>query len=330
MANEKLMQRNDGSMKVGIGVDMGGTRIKIGLVDAGKIIAAESIPAAAEVSLAQRLEEIAVEVNRLLAANNCSAKGIGIAFPGIVDSTRKKILSKYVKYPDARQIDLEAWAQKKWGIPLAAENDARAALVGEWQYGAGRDCNDLVLITLGTGVGSAALVEGKILRGKHHLAGNLGGHLSINFQGEQCNCGHIGCVESEASTWALRKNVMRSADFKSSALSVEKEIDFNTVFRCAAAGDKLAGEIREHCLKVWSFAIMNLILSYDPERVVIGGGIMKSKDLIIPHVKEMIKNDNWINDNHIDLVAAEQVEYAGILGMYYLITQEIKDRKFVL
>ncbi len=313
-------------MQIGVGVDMGGTRIKIGLVGNGELIAAASIPASAHVSLAQRLDEIAVEVNALLETHRCTPIGIGIAYPGIVDAQQKKILSKYVKYPDARNIDLEAWARDKWNIPLAIENDARAALVGEWQYGAGKNCSDLVLITLGTGVGSAALMDGKLVRGRYHLAGNLGGHMSINLHGSECNCGHTGCVESEASTWALKKIATGSPGFKASALSREPEIDFNTVFRLAREGDELAMRIRENCLKAWSFAIVNLILAYDPQRVVIGGGIMKSKDLIIPYVEKMIAKDNWINDNLIELVSAEQVEYAGILGMYYLTTQLKKDR----
>jgi glucokinase len=307
-------------MEVGIGIDMGGTRIKIGLVKDGTLVAGTKIPASAHVTLEERLEEIGAQVDLMLKENKCTASGIGIAFPGIVDSDRSIILSRYVKYPDAKKVNLPAWAMKRWGIPLALENDARAALIGEWQYGAGRDCNDLVLITLGTGVGSAALINGKLLKGKHYLAGNLGGHISINLHGDECNCGSIGCVESEASTWALQKNIIKSPDFKTSALAQESEINFNAVFDCARQGDALAIRIQENCLKAWSLGILNMILSYDPERVVIGGGIMKSKDLLIPHVQQLIKNDSWINDNHIELVVAEQVEYAGILGMYYLLT----------
>jgi glucokinase len=203
-------------MEVGIGIDMGGTRIKIGLVKDGSLVAGMKIPASAHITLEERLEEIATQVDLMLKENNCTPSGIGIAFPGIVDSDKSIILSKYVKYPDAKKVNLPAWAKKRWGIPLALENDARAALIGEWQYGAGRNCDNLVLVTLGTGVGSAALINGKLLKGKHYLAGNLGGHISINLHGDECNCGSTGCVESEASTWALKKNVLKSPDFQRS------------------------------------------------------------------------------------------------------------------
>lgn len=307
-------------MKAGIGIDMGGTRIKIGLVKDGKILASTLIQASAHVHLTERLMEIGNEVDRLLTENKCEPLGIGLAFPGIVDSTKNRILSKYVKYPDAQRVNLTAWAYERWHTPFVLENDARAALVGEWQYGAGKGCDNLVLITLGTGVGTAALINGRLLHGKHFLAGSLGGHMSINLHGDVCNCGNLGCVESEASTWALQKIVMHDPDFNTSVLSKEPEINFNVLFNHAKEQDKLAMKIRENSLKAWSLAIINLIHAYDPERVVIGGGIMKSKGLVIPYVREMIKKDTWINDHVIELVTAEQVEFAGILGMYHLIT----------
>lgn len=299
---------------------MGGTRIKIGLVKDGEILASSLIQASAHVNLEERLMEIGNEADRLLIENKCEPLGIGLAFPGIVDSKENRILSKYVKYPDAQKVNLSEWARRRWHVPLVLENDARAALVGEWQYGAGRECDNLVLITLGTGVGTAAMINGKLLYGKHFLAGSLGGHMSINLHGDVCNCGNLGCVESEASTWALEKLVGRDPDFDASALSKEPEINFSVVFNHAKKADKLAMRIQENSLKAWSLAIINLIHAYDPERVVIGGGIMKSKGLIIPYVQEMITKDTWIKDHVIELVTAQQVEYAGILGMYHLIT----------
>ncbi len=307
-------------MEAAIGIDMGGTRIKIGLVYNGEIVATSVIQSSAHVSLEERLEDIAEDVDQLLKKNKCRPTGVGIAFPGIVDTDENKILSRYVKFPDAQRVNLSEWAQRQWGIPLALENDARAALVGEWKFGAGRNCDNLVLITLGTGVGTAALINGKLLHGKHFLAGSLGGHMSINLHGDVCNCGNLGCVESEASTWALQKIASRYPDFNSSALAKEPALNFDIVFSTARNGDRIAIAIQDHALRAWSLAIINLIHAYDPERIVIGGGIMKSKQLIVPYVQNMIKKDTWINDHVIDLVPAEHVEYAGILGMCHLIT----------
>lgn len=306
-------------MKVRVGIDMGGTRIKIGLVENGHIIAHEKINADSDVSLAKRLADIKKLVDQLLRAHHCTITGVGLAFPGIVDSDQNKIISKYVKYPDSDKIDVERWAMESWGVPIAVENDARAALLGEWQYGTGRGCDNLVLITLGTGVGTAVMINGKILRGKHYLAGNLGGHTTINLNGTVCNCGNIGCLESESSTWALHNKTRKYPDFWKSALAREQEVDFETVFRKAKEGDNVATLIKADCLKAWALGIINLVHAYDPERIIMGGGIMKSKDIIIPYVKEMVKKHSWVNDEEIELEAATQVEYAGILGVCYLL-----------
>ena len=310
-------------MRASIGIDMGGTSIKIGLVENNTLIEAQTVPASSHETLEHRLRDLTQSVNDLLDKNNVELSGVGLAFPGVVDAARKKILSRYVKYPDAQEVNLAAWARKEWGVPFAMDNDARAALVGEWQFGAGKGYENLVLVTLGTGMGSAALMEGRIVRGKHHLAGNLGGHMSVNLHGRACNCGHIGCVESEASTWSLRRYVHEEPDFSSSALAaISGPMGFDNVFYLAEKGDALASKIRQTCLKAWALGIINLILAYDPERVVMGGAIMNSKDAIIPFIDELIQKDTWINGHTIEIVAAEQVEHAGILGMAWLASKE--------
>ncbi|MDN5217084.1 ROK family protein [Fulvivirgaceae bacterium BMA12] len=306
--------------EVSIGIDMGGTKIKIGLVNAGRLLASKIIDASSNVGFEERLKDLQQEVDGLLTNHRCTPNGIGIAFPGIVDSDRDKIISDYVKYPDAQKVDIRQWASYHWGISAKLENDSRAALLGEWQYGAGKGCDNLVLITLGTGVGTAVLLEGKLLRGKHYLAGNLGGHMSVNIYGKRCNCGNIGCLESESSTWALRDRIVQSPHFQESTLASEKDLDFHTVFKKAEEGDLLAGQIKENSLKAWSLGIINLIHAYDPEKIVIGGGIMKSKEIILPYVKKMIKKHSWLKTGQIAVTPAKQLEYAGILGMGYLLT----------
>ncbi len=308
-------------MRVDIGIDMGGTRIKVGLVSEGMMIASMTVPASAHETLEARLESLATEIDNLLRQHDAQPLGVGIAFPGIADPENLKILSKYVKYPDAQGFDLSRWSHRHWGVPAALENDARAALLGEWQFGAGRGCDDLVLITLGTGVGSAVLLNGKILRGRHFIAGNLGGHLSINLYGCECNCGNTGCVESEASTWALQSLLDRSPLRNVSILKDNKEVSFNAVFAAAKDGDALALEIKESCLKAWSLAIINLILSYDPQRVIIGGGIMNSGDQVIAYVRKMMTKNTWLTNNEVELVAAEQIEFAAIFGMHYMLAE---------
>jgi len=296
-------------MEVGIGVDMGGTRIKIGLVRQGKLVADATIPASSHVSLAERLIEIADKVDQLLKDHDCVPAGIGVAFPGIVDHVNCKVLSKYVKYPDAQDVDFIKWAKERWNIPAALLNDAKAALLGEWQYGTGVGGRDLVLVTLGTGVGSGVMIDGKLLSGRNFVAGNLGGHMTINVHGKECNCGNIGCLETEASAWTLRE---------------QQDLDFKTLFDQAAKGDKTSIDIQANCLKAWSLGIISLIHAFDPERVVVGGGIMQSGDIVLSKIREMIAKHSWVKNNPPEIVAAAHPDFAGILGMYYMVTSPNK------
>lgn len=307
--------------EVFVGIDFGGTRIKIGLVGESEILEDLNIEAAAGQNFEYRLNEVATEVRRLLARRDYWVTGMGFAFPGIVDFYRGTILSRYVKYPGAENTDLRAWANTHFEVPAVVENDARAALIGEWKHGAGVGSTDLVLVTLGTGVGTGVLVNGAPLRGKNFLGGNLGGHMTINVDGAICNCGNIGCVESEGSTWALRQIAEASPDFSASKLAGLDLIDFKAVFELAEEGDPLAVKLRDRCLKVWSLCVINLIHAYDPGKVIIGGGIMKSSHIILPHIRQMIDRHSWISPADVELVVAARPEHAGILGVYELLKQ---------
>jgi glucokinase len=304
------------------GVDFGGTRIKIALVSVNEILADRNIEAASERTFEERLADICLEIKDMLSTSDFKISGIGFAFPGIVNFETNVILSKYVKYPGAENIDLNAWAQANFGVPLVIENDARAALIGEWKHGAGVGSSDLVLVTLGTGVGTGVLVNGAPLRGKNFIAGNLGGHTTINFEGNICNCGNVGCVESESSTWVLTEVAKKSPDFLNSGLAQVDLIDFKNLFRLSEEGDALAIELKNRCLKVWALCVINLVHAYNPEKVIFGGGIMKSSHIILPFIKTMIDKHAWINAADVELVEAFQLENAGILGVYELFKQK--------
>lgn len=301
-----------------IALDLGGTRIKFGLVENGQLLASANIAVSSE-SFAGAMPVIEAQVERLLTeAGKDEIDGIGMAFPTIVDSDRMRLLYKYVKYNDANDLDLTAWAKAKWGAPLVMENDARAALVGEWQYGAGRGTDNLVMVTIGTGVGSAALVNGRLLKGSHYLAGNLGGHQNIRFDGVRCNCGNVGCLESEASSWALPEMMKRQPGYAESPFAEGEKPDFEAVFRLAAEDEPFALSIRNRSLEVWASGILNLVYAYDPERVVIGGGVMHSADVILPFIQNKMNQAAWLPENAVEIVAAEQPDWAGVLGMGYL------------
>jgi glucokinase len=302
-----------------IALDLGGTRIKMGLVENGQLLATANVTVPSSSSFAAVLPIIEEQVARLTAAANAGpVKGIGMAFPTTVDSDRMRLLYKYVKYPDANDLDLAGWAMEKWGVPLFLENDARAALVGEWKYGAGTGTDHLVMITIGTGVGSAVLMDGRLLKGSRYMAGNLGGHQNIRYDGGPCNCGNIGCLESEASSWALPERLKREPGYGSSPYAGGAPADFETLFRLADEGDPFSLKLRDKCLEAWSAGIKNFIYGYDPERIVIGGGVMRRADVILPFIQKSIDDLAWMPGKVVEAVAAQQPDWAGVLGMSYL------------
>lgn len=270
--------------------DLGGTRLKIGVVRDGRVLAHTVEPAHSQHGLAPRLPVLKDAWLRLLHGLNLKLSdcaGASVAFPSLIDKETGRILVVYGKYADSLGIDMRAWVRTELGLPLVIENDARMALIGEWRAGAGRGCDNLVMITLGTGLGVCAIIEGRVLRGKHGQAGVLGGHLTVRYGGRLCTCGNLGCAEAEASTAFLRKLAESSPNWEQSSLR-SLPLDYANVFAQATAGDACAVALRDHSLLVWSSLAVNLIHAYDPEMLILGGGIMSSGDQILPAITEYV------------------------------------------
>ena len=308
-------------------IDFGGTSIKFGVIDeGGKIMAFSNLVASPADTIEKNLTTINQLLSSLLLKNNINRdqiSAIGIAVPSIVGKNNR-VLSRYVKYTDASDFDFNTWANNEWGVPIIVENDARAALVGEWKYGAGKGYSDIALLTLGTGVGSAVISEGKLFKGKHYLGGSLTGHISINIHGSECNCGFFGCLETEASTWALPGIAAKHPLFKNSSLSAVENLAFLHLFEEAAKGDELANLLINHCLKAWGVCAVNIVHAHDPEIIIISGGVMKRQEQILPFLQKMVDDYAWLPPGTIIIKAAQQIEYAGLLGMEFLANSNIK------
>lgn len=308
--------------KTALAVDLGGTRIKMGIVKGPNIIAYREMDAESGQGLRQRLPVLASVMNDLLRETETATSeiaGIGLAIPGIVDNVRQQILTINDKYNDAPDVDLVAWARDTWNLPLFLENDTRAALLGEWKYGNGRGFDNIVLMNLGTGIGTSAVVEGKILRGKHFQAGILGGHFVVHVGGEQCNCGNYGCAEAEASTWNLKKIISQYPQYAADPIFEEKP-DFKAIFEQAAKNNPLALAVRDTSLKVWAACALNLVLAYDPEIVIMGGGIMGSSDVILPYIDEKVNQNGWATWGKVIVKKSSLIHSAALLGAGSLVS----------
>jgi glucokinase len=303
-------------------IDAGGTYIKMGLMTNGQLEKTSFIPSQSQNGLIDRLSHIKGIANQWLNAEK--AEGIGIAFAGLVDFDKSSVISVNEKFNDTIGYDFTQWAQSEFGCPIVLENDARAALIGEWQYGAGKGSDNVAMLTLGTGIGGSAVINGNVLRGKHYQAGCLLGHFTIDYNGQCCNCGNIGCVETVGSSWALPQMVKNDAGYAQSGLAKEEVIDFEAIFRLSEQGDGLALRTREQCLRSWAAATVNAIHAYDPEVVVLGGGVMKSGDTILPFVKQYIDQYAWTPWGKVALKKAQLGNESALWGMNYLINEKTK------
>jgi glucokinase len=313
-----------------LSLDMGGTHIGCGVVQDHKLLAQAAISSEDARSFAPLLPAVAKTLHSLLAeagiaAQDCS--GLAIGFPGIVNVRDNTIYSTLKKYEDAPQLDLGSWSYDTFGLPLRIENDARMALLGERFAGAGRDAHNIVMMTLGTGLGSAVMIQDQLLRGSHSQAGCLGGHLPVNFRGRKCICGNVGCAESEASGWSMPVVAREFTDFAESSLAKLRHIGFLELFAHADAGDAVAVAVRSHCLEVWSANAVALIHAYDPELIIMGGGVMRRADLIVPYVQRHVNEHAWSSWGKPLIRSAELGNLAAIMGAVPLLAEDIHAAK---
>jgi glucokinase len=305
--------------------DLGGTRMKIGLVRDGGVLARTSAPAHSKGGLAPQLPVLKAAWLELLAEaglRRADCAGAAMAFPSLINPATGRVLAEYGKYADAPNLDLRAWALAELDLPLAIENDARLALVGEWQQGAGRGCNNLVMITLGTGLGTSAIIEGQLLRGRHGQAGVLGGHTTVRLGGRACSCGNVGCAEAEASTAFLREIAANLPELNRSPLRDAVALDYQLVFKHAAVGDPCALRLREHSVLVWSVLAVNLIHAYDPEALILGGGIMASADAILPAIRSYVSRHAHSPWGKVRVVASELGDAAALVAGEWLLREQ--------
>lgn len=306
--------------------DFGGRRIKLGLVRDGQILASTVLPAHSDRPLAQRLPHVAKTLRTMcycsgVAIRDC--RGIGISYPSIIDPVDGRILDEFGKYGAISSHDLRAWASAEFQLSLAIENDARMALIGEWQCGAGRGCDNLAVMMLGTGLGAAAVVGGRPLRGCHGQASILSGHFAVKQDGRACVCGNKGCAEAEASTSVLAAVARQMSAFAGSPLADEADLSYQSVFHWSAKGDPCAMRLQEHSLAVWGMMAVNLIHAYDPEMLILGGGIMGSADVVLPAIARWVQAYAHTPWGQVRVVASQLGDHAALMAAEWLIQEHL-------
>jgi glucokinase len=237
--------------------------------------------------------------------------GVGIAVPGVVDGGARMV-SAAAKYDWAMGQDLTAWGRAAFGVATVMENDARAALVGEMTFGAARDTADAVMMTFGTGIGVAALVDGVVLRGDRGHAGILGGHLTVDLDGPPCVCGNIGCAEAVASAWALRRDASDNPRL-ARALRGSPQSGLAALFDTREHPDVAATFAR--FVDAWVAAVVNAIHAFDPTVVIVAGGAMQSAALVLPAIEAATRARLWSSVRRPVFVVPRRPQHCVLLGL---------------
>ncbi len=300
-----------------LAADIGGSHATCAIVEPDGVRSRRRVETTSACSLGHLLPAIAESFRDLMRECGCQPldfDGVVFGFCGLVDPLHRRVLSTNVKYDDAPALDLVAWAKDSFSLGLRIENDARLALLGERHRGAARGFNDIVMMTLGTGVGGAAMMNSQLVRGRHCQAGCLGGHFLARVNGRKCTCGGIGCVEAEASTWALPEICRERPGFEQSPLSRQPVLDFAAVIRCAEDGDACSRQVLDDCAQVWAAGIVSLVHAYDPELVVVGGGVMNAAPRLLPKFVNYVDAHAWTPWGKVEIRAAALGDDAPLLG----------------
>lgn len=295
-------------MSKAIGIDLGGTNIKGALVDdQGQIILRRAIPTAAEEGPRAVIERIRQLITELAAGQNPSeVEGIGVGIPGQPEAETGLVL--YAPNLKWQNVPLGQELRRYFDYPVYMDNDANAAALGEFLYGAGQGSHNMVAVTIGTGIGAGIIIEGKLYRGSAWSAGELG-HTVVLPGGPPCSCGNQGCLETlTAGPALLRLAGDKIKQGQSTALAGYNSLEARDIFWEAQTGDKAASEIISEMAYYLGIGIANIINILNPDRVVVGGGVAQAGDILFKPLKE------WINKQALPIPAKTTQIVPALLG----------------
>lgn len=305
-----------------IGVDLGGTNIAVGLVsESGELLYQDSCPTGAGRPYYEIIADMGAMVNKVIRDSGHTLeeiKAVGIGSPGAVDCKNGEIV--FANNLSWFHVPLCAELKKHVNLPVFADNDANVAALAETVAGCAKGRSDVILITLGTGVGGGIVLGGKILGGVHHIGAEIG-HMIVEVQGEQCSCGNRGCFERYTSATALiregRKCVIAHPDSKIT-LKTGGDLDKVTakvVLDSAKEGDIFALEIFNNFIHYLAMGIVSLVNLFDPEVIAIGGGVAKAGDFLMNAlIPEVEKNIFYKDIPHAEIMLSPMGNEAGIIG----------------
>jgi glucokinase len=305
-----------------VGIDVGGTKIAAGLVSPeGELLSEVRYPTAnVREELLSTIAEAITEVKR-----GYEVGGVCLAVPGFILARENKVLSA-ANLEAIEGIPLKDELGDRTGLPVTVENDANAAAWGEFRFGVGKDVDDLVFVTLGTGVGGGIISHGVLLRGARGMGGELG-HITVQPAGPRCGCGNRGCLEALASGTAIEQRAREVADERPHSalrkLATERAPLGGDVLDLARKGDEAAIEVLREAGTWLGIGLATYINIFDPEVIAIGGGVSEAGDLVSePARRELQLRSHSPSRDLVEIRAASLGAEAGMVGAAALARDE--------
>lgn len=314
-----------------LGIDVGGTKILavVALPD-GTILSADYRPTPSldgpEAGI-EAMARAAAEAARLAGTPLSGISGAGIAMAGLVDELNGLLLVS-PNLPKWNNVSVVGMLRDRLSLPCLLVNDANAAALGELKYGAGRGERDLIFITVSTGIGGGIVIDGRLYTGATGIAGEVG-HMTVDPNGPLCGCGNSGCWEAMASGTAIARMALESLAAGRPSILTDPDL-FNVdalgahdVFEAARRGDGLAGEVISRAAFYLGIGLANLVNIFDPAMFVIGGGVSKEWETIIPPAQEIMSKRAFKRPGQeVRLARAALGDDAGALGAIALVLEQ--------
>ncbi len=303
-----------------VGVDVGGTNIKLGLVSPQGLVIARSYFSTKPFLSSKKhlIEVLSKEIKAIYTSKGLKVKdiaGVGVGLPGLIDSP-KGIVRFLPNIPGWKNVPVKAILEKKLNFCVHVENDVKLITLAEWKLGAGKGVKNLVCLTLGTGVGSGLVLNDHLYRGIDNAAGELG-HMPLNEKGRPCNCGGFGCLETYVGNKYL--DALASQIMKKSGMTTRQ------MFTLANQGHSKAIEFWRQAATHIGNGLVGIINLLNPQLIVIGGGIANNEKYLFPTIRSVIKKRAMrLQSGVVKIKRAKFGDDAGILGAYVLVSNAKK------
>ncbi len=311
-----------------VGIDLGGTFIKGGIVDnLGNILVEDKVPTECEKGgsmVALNIANLAKSLTEKAGISLANCVGLGMGSPGMIDGKKGVVVFagnlNLTRFPMAEEVS------KLTGLPVKLGNDANAATLGEVKFGAAKAYRDVVMLTLGTGVGGGIVIDGKIFEGNEGAGAEVG-HMVVEYGGEQCTCGRKGCLEAYASATAIIRDTKRAMsahkDSKMWEIGSLEKVTGKTAFDYKDT-DPYAKEVVDRYIKMLACGIVNFANIFRPQAILLGGGVCAQGAALVNPLQEILNKDIFAAGRggpSVPILVAELGNSAGLLGAAALIME---------